>query len=295
MTCHFFTGLHRVGDEFLNVHFMLSREDLRSIGHENKGTYYFDLSEINADLYDPLTAAIASYGKELFYHLVFTCSALAEYASAPRMPKSVVDSIAVAVKSYFARIAREIVRLLENSAILKGVHLISIDIEITELLMICRAVEESRSLVAIEFTDIDIFDRGIELIAAELSKTKIKYATFKHCGLTDGCIPCMIKFAHDVRRRFGREGLIEIDLSDNEITPREFKRVVNALNTFDLESEEARLEEENEQLRIEIDRLKGIINEVAEKGALFIVGDGAADLVANMRQIDARITRLEKS
>ena len=272
---------------------MLSRADFNALGHEDHGTYVFDLSDIRSDIYGPLVHALAAYGRESITSLAFTCTRLAECSSQKKLPQSVENSIAMRVKSYFARITREIGKLIESSPILRGVHLISTDTPIEELIFIARAAQKSRTLATIEFTDIEIFDRDIEPIVLELSKTRIKTAVFKHCGLTNRCIPLMVRFAETVRQRLGKSGLTEIDLSDNEITPSEFKRVAAALNTTDVESEAERLEKENEQLRTEIDRLKGIIDEVNEKGALFIVGDGATDLVANMKQIDARLARLE--
>lgn len=272
---------------------MLSRADFNALGHEDNGTYVFDLSDIRSDIYGPLIHALAAYGRESITSVAFTCTRLAECSSQKRLPQSVENSISMRVKCYFARITRELGKLIESSAILRGVHLISTDTPIEELIFIARAAQKSRTLATIEFTDIEIFDRDIEPIVLELSKTRIKTAVFKHCGLTNRCIPLMVRFAETVRQRLGKAGLTEIDLSDNEITPSEFKRVAAALNTTDVESEAERLEKENEQLRTEIDRLKGIIDEVNEKGALFIVGDGATDLVANMKQIDARLARLE--
>lgn len=280
--------------EIVNVQCMISRADFKALGREDNGTYVFDLSDIRADLYGPLVQALAAYGQESITSLAFTCSRLAECSSQKKIPQTVQNSIAMRVKSYFARITREIGKLIESSPILKGIHLISTDTSIEELIFIAHATQKSRSLATLEFTDIEIFDRDIEPIVLELSKSQIKSAVFKHCGLTNRCIPLMVRFAETVRKRLGKQGLTDIDLSDNEITPNEFKRVIEALSIFDPENEAERLEKENEQLRTEIDRLKGIIQEVNTKGALFIVGDGATELVSTMKQIDARIAKLEE-
>lgn len=275
---------------------MLSRKDLQALGHEENGTYYFDLSEISCDVYTALLKAIESYGSDSITQLVFSCSQLAECdESSGKITDIVRNSIALKVKGYARKLTQTIVNLIKTSRVLNSIHLISTDSEVEELVAICQATQKSHSLKALEFTDINIFDRNIKPIAVELSKTKIKSAIFKHCGLSDCCIPVMVKYAEIAKKR----GLREIDLTDNEISPKEFAKVVAALNNntevnVNREEEERKLEKENDALRTEIARLKGIIQEVEARDALFIVGDGAKELVAKMKQIDKRVTLLER-
>lgn len=272
-------------------------QDFQVLGHAENGTYHFDLSEISSDVYTPLLSAIANYANDSIIQLVFSCSQLADCdESSGKLTNTVKKSIALKVKGYSRKLTQLIIKILKESKILKSVHLISTDTDTEELIAISQAAQRCQSLETIEFTDINIFDRNIKAIAVELSKAKIKSAVFKHCGLSDFCIPVMVKYAQIARKRFGDRGLREIDLSDNEISETEFAKVIAALNnssTVSNEDEERRIEKENEELRTEIARLRGIIEEVEERNALFIVGDGARELVAKMKQIDQRVKLLE--
>ena len=57
-------------------------------------------------------------------------------------------------------------------------------------------------------------------------------------------------------------------------------------------SEEDRLFSENQRLRVQIDRLKGIIYEVNNHDALFVLGDGCYSVVDFMNSLQARLEKL---
>ena len=57
-------------------------------------------------------------------------------------------------------------------------------------------------------------------------------------------------------------------------------------------SEEDRLFAENQRLRVQIDRLKGIIYEVNNHDALFVLGDGCYSVVDFMNSLQVRLEKL---
>ena len=56
-----------------------------------------------------------------------------------------------------------------------------------------------------------------------------------------------------------------------------------------------KVKEENYKLHLQIDRLKGMIAEVKNNNALFIVGPGSTQLIEKMKNIDDRLTQIESN
>jgi hypothetical protein len=279
---------------------LLGREAFHRLCRANCGQYRMDLSEIRSDLNLPLLRSLEACGADSIVSLQVSCDRLAQFPPGGAVPDSVSNSIAVAVPNYFRDYSAVIARMAWRSSILKEIHLISVDAVIDDLVLIARAARQSAHLCVFDLVDIAIGDSNIELIISELLSPTITSVTFRHCGLTDRCIPAFVRYAETVRRRFGRSGLIVIDLSDNGIDPRNFRQLTAALNAMDIaetalaEAKEMEaLEAENENLRREVERMRKIAQEVKERNALFIIGDGAPELVKQLQTIDRRITSLE--
>jgi hypothetical protein len=272
---------------------MLRREDFHRLCRANCGLYRLDLSEIESGLNLPLLRSLESYGPDSIVSLQL---------SGNRFPPgdAVSDSIAVAVPNYFKAYSAVIAKMVTGSHILKEIHLISVDVVVDDLVLIARSARQSAQLRVFDVIDIAIGDSNIELITSELISPTITSVAFKHCALTDRCVPMFVRYAQTVRKKFGRSGLVEIDLSDNEIDPRKFEQVRAALKATDLferamaEAKEIEaLEAENENLRREVERMRKIVQEVKEHNALFVIGDGAPELVKRLQIIDRRIMALE--
>jgi hypothetical protein len=281
---------------------MLQRADFQTVCKAAGGSYHLDLSDVPSELHHPLLRSLDAYGLGLFISFKISCSHLAQFTSDTDLPASVANSIAVTVPNYFAAYADYTCKLISTSKILKEIHVASVDTTLQDLISLARSVQHSHRLRIFDFTDIPITDEYLGEILSELFSPSLTCVSFKHCALTNDCIPIVVKYATEVRRRFVKEGISEIDLSDNDIDGDAFDAVVTALNRFNVAAEEkvrannrAALEQENQMLRKEIESLTKIITEIEQRGALFIIGSGAPALIERMQLIDSRITALEHS
>lgn len=281
---------------------MLSIEDFNSISNASNGQYHLDLSAISKDLFNPILHAIETFGTSLFEILTISCIKLSELSDEIEngqkcYPQYILDSIAINIPQYLKYIINKLNELFSSSRKLLEIHFIFLKCDSDDLTSICKHARRSPSLKLIDFTGIPIGNKEIKEMTYHLSFNKeIQYVYFRRCDLTDKSIPFLVDYVTSVRKRFKHEGLIEIDLSDNDISPQQFSLVVKALNNFTdfEETEEEKLENENEKLREEILKMKEIIREVKEKGKLFIIGDGSDEVIKLMKSIDQRISILEK-
>lgn len=281
---------------------MLSIDDFKSISNASNGQYHLDLSVISKDLFNPILQAIETYGTSVFEVLTFSCIKLSELSersedAQEQYPQYILNSIAINIPQYLKYIINKLNDLFSSSQKLMEIHFIFLKCDSDDLANICKHVRRSPSLKLVDFTGIPIGNKDIKEMTYQLSFNKeIQYVYFRRCDLTDSSIPILVDYVTSVRKRFRHEGLIEVDLSDNDISPQQFSQVVKALNNFtDFElTEEEKLENENERLREEILKMREIVREVKEKGKLFIIGDGSDEVIKLMKSIDQRISILEK-
>jgi hypothetical protein len=272
---------------------MLRREDFHRLCRANSGLYRLDLSDIGSDLNFPLLRSLEAYGPDSIVSL---------QVSGDRFLRgeAVSDSIAAAVPNYFSDYSAVIANMVSRSNILKEIHLISVDAVVDDLALIARSAAQSIHLRVFDLVDIAVGDSNIELITSELLSPTLTAVSFRNCALTDRCLPAFVRYAATVRTKFGRSGLVEIDLSDNRIDPHKFRQVTKTLNAMDLNEramaeakEMEALEAENQNLRREVERMRKMVQEVTERNALFIIDNGAPELVKQLQIIDRRITSLE--
>ena len=281
---------------------MLSIEDFNSISNASNGQYHLDLSAISKDLFNPILHAIENFGASLFEVLTISCIKLSDLSDEVEngqeiYPKYILDSIAINIPQYLKYIINKLSNLFASSRKLMEIHFIFLKCDSDDLTSICKNIRRSPSLKLVDFTGIPIGNKEIKEMTYHLSFNKeIQYVYFRRCDLTDDSIPFLVDYVTAVRKRFKHEGLTEVDLSDNDISPQQFSFVVEALNNFTnfQETDEEKLEKENEKLREEILKMKEIIREVKEKGKLFIIGDGSDEVIKLMKSIDQRICALEK-
>jgi hypothetical protein len=241
------------------------------------------------------------YGKDYAIGVVLSCAGLADCDPDQNLPEPVANSIAIRIPMYFTKVAKVLAKLLRNSEVLKELRLISTDTDVLDLIEICNSIRKSSVLSEFEVTDVAIGDENIKRITNELSRTTLKLLVLRHCGLTNASVPILISYVENIRQRFRENGLREIDLSDNAIESAEFEKVISALSaplpteptSSQRKCDRNALIEENRRLKAEIARLKGLIQEVVDHNALFIVGEGAPALVKRMKEIEARISALE--
>ncbi|OHT00740.1 hypothetical protein TRFO_32470 [Tritrichomonas foetus] len=275
---------------------MLSLDDFKSISNAHDGRFHFDLSVINKELIGPILRSIETFGANEFELLTISCLKLAQLDEDEEYPQYIIDSIAVNVPQYFKYFFKTLVTLLSTSRQLKEIHFLCLKLDEEDLINTCKAIRQSQSLKLVDFTDIPIGNKIIKEMTYHVSfNSEIQYIYFRRCDLTNDSIPILVNYVSAIRKRFGEEGLLEIDLSDNDISPDEFQKVIEALNNFQTEDcPEERLMKENELLRDEIIKWKEIVREVKENGKLFIMGEGSREIIKLMRSIDDRISILEK-
>jgi hypothetical protein len=280
---------------------MLGREDFQRLCRKTGGSYHIDLSDIPHEIHQPLLRSLDTYGTGLFISLTISCSRLAHVTPDREVPESIATSIAAVIPDYFSTSAQFAVKLLSVSKILKELRIVSVDTTLRDLVALASAAGRSHRLRVFDLTDLPITDENVEPILSELFSPTMTCVTLRHCALTNDCIPVVVKYATEVRRRFGKSGISEIDLSNNDIDQVEFEKVVSALNRFNIAEEDLReeklrerLKEENALLEKEIEKLKKIKFEIEHRGALFIIGEGAPALVQQMQIIDQRLSVLEQ-
>lgn len=283
---------------------MLSLEEFNNIACLEKGQYHLDLSVLNKDLLNPILRTIETFGPSYFEVLTISCIRLNEMAETfeakclnQQYPPYILNSIAINVPNYIKYFLSKLNTLVSSSKVLMEMHFILIKCDTEDLINFCQIARRSQSLKLFDITGISIGNKTLQEMTYHLSYNQnIQYVYFKNCNLTNESISIFIEYVTNIRTKFGRKGLIELDLSGNNISPQSFSMVVKALNTFDApqQTKEVDLEKENRFLKEEIMKMKEIVREVKENGKLFIVGDGAEDLIRFMKSIEDRISMLEK-
>lgn len=286
----------------LNVQkFMLSIGQLRSISGGKNSEFEFDLSIIPADMFKSLASAISNIGYKFITKLTISCKSSEDIDVDAVRSDRVLNSISMSVENYFAKLCNSIVEMIIKSEILESVTIMNVIARGKDLHKLTMSLGQSRSIRKIKFVDVCMNNSTVQRCLNDISQNKISSLSFRKCGLNDDVVPYFIEFINMNKKLFGNAMISHLDLSENNISQESYNRIELAIGSEfnkklftsdDIETQINELKEENEELRVQIERLKSLIREVRENDALFVLGDGAVALIEKMRGIDERITHL---
>lgn len=284
---------------------MISFQDFRSIAKGENTVYEFNFAYLSLDSFPMIMQGINTYGPKSITTIAFISS---KWAETDDDFVSIDDNMA----KVFPQFIQELAKLFKNSSMLTEIHFVNLKLSPTNLIDLSSIFKYSKTLAIIDFTNINIGDQLIVDICKNMLKSSVASLYYRNCGLTNTSIKTFVAYAKTIRDKWHYDGgLQELDLSDNQISPKEFQRVVDALNPTEFEynttpgfenemipkeyddTEEGRLQHENDDLKVEIERLRGIINEVEINNGLFIVGEGSKEVIDYMKRVDVRLSNLE--
>lgn len=280
---------------------MLTIDELKQIGGGERNRYSFDLSGISAAKLPSLFAAIEKHGPYSMIEIEFNCDLISDYDYHSNYPPHIQNSIAISTPNFSHLVALCVCSLLQKSKILETVHLANIEFNEADLLQIFKHMITSK-IHKIILQNVPLNNHLVKKIFKVITKHDIRSLTLRHCNLTDSMVPNIISGIKQNRIQFGKN-LRKLDISDNDLSDESLEQIGTILQTpisqivteAEQHSDELmQLKKENEELRIQIQRLQLIKSEVKNHDALFVIGDGAPDLIEKMKQIGQRVFNLSQ-
>ncbi|EAY22205.1 hypothetical protein TVAG_093790 [Trichomonas vaginalis G3] len=280
---------------------MLSIEELKSIGGGEKNAFSFDLSSINSESLPALFAAIEKHGPYLIVSLNFNCDLVSDIDYHNGDPESISRSIAVSTPNFAHLVALCVVSLLKKSKIIETLHLANIEFEESDILQIFKHIIPSKIHKFI-LHQVPLSPNAVSKIFKVITKHDIRSLTLRHCEITDESVPKIISCIKANRVQFGKN-LRKLDISDNDLSDDSLDQIGTILQTpiskireeaDDHSQEIERLRNENEDLKVQIERLLLMQSEIENHNALFVIGEGAPQLIERMKSIGQRVQQLSQ-
>jgi hypothetical protein len=277
---------------------------------------------------DPVLQALEDFGRHAAQRLEFNTAYLSDTTRAIRDELLLSQSIHNRIPHYFGKIARVMSTILPEAQVIRELRFANINVEQRPMTILAQALAQPSSVRTVEFDHVDVGDKtGIAFFQA-LGLSIVEHFAFRNCKLTDDVIDSVLAFLQRLIARRGRGSLPSIDLSGNLISEYSFAQLEHLMTGKPLpdrddgssdeggkatdssligspsaasegtdpdDDEVAQLFAENERLRRQIARLKEILQDVREKDAIVVIGDGSDKLFALMDSIDRRIESLAAS
>ena len=277
---------------------MISPTQFLALGQGTKDEIAFDLSLIPSHAFTPFLNGFQKHGKLILKNVAFTASALSSINENSENTAEIQQSIVSNIENYDEKLVDSIVCVLRENNNIRSIGFEHLQISATNCIRIAQAVSQSR-VTKFVFYDIQLQSATFQKMLSLLEDHRMKSLTFRKCSLHDGVISYLTNYIKETRKKYPTN-LRKIDVSENLFSDRSYTAIEDALKAKyakrpkeDVIQEIRELRAENKKIRVQIERLKEIRKEVKRSDALFIVGDGAVDLINKMRDIEERIDSLE--
>lgn len=297
----------------------LSVDHLRQLSKGNEGEYFFDFSLIDGKFYAPLFRSLQKNSMNLIKKLGFNCDGLTNF-SEKRDNAPIIDEIKTSIASTKSHYARNMVELLNyifpRSNILTDITISNIIVN-EEFDKFVASFGKSHSLRSINLSHVPLENEGLSKILKFLNPSMISTITINHCGITDDIVPIIIQFIS--KRINPSQGITVFQL--NEISQQKQKEINDALincnsltnddsqikedfsNTelsaienvsCDYTNEISSLREKNRILKEQIKAIREMANSIKINNSLFVIGNGAEQLVQHLTEIEQKLRRIDQ-
>jgi hypothetical protein len=273
---------------------MLSIEELRRLGDGTGSSLAFDLSIVHGKFYEPLFRTLQKIGPETFTALTFSCDRLAEESSS-QISNIVMSSIAKNRSKYLRNLTELLAYLVQKSTILHSLTLSNLPFHLDQLDRIGLAIGQSKSLDRLNLDYIHVGDPGLLKLLDALAPSQVRLISLTHCRLTHASIDPILAF---IESRPALARVSQFDVSPEEFSRDDISSISRAIHGSPRASGKRRtliqLQKENQELKRELAQLKQAASPVQYSENVFVIGKGADQFVAFLREIDARLTDLEQ-
>lgn len=307
----------RSRSEIFKRTFMLSEEVLRNLANGEGGAYHFDLSNIQADFYEPLLKTLQTYALKKIDSLGFTCDEQARTKGWTQTPVAVLNSIAC-VKFHFTRnIVALLSYVLPRTASLRELTLSNMTFKKEHWERLVAGISRSTTLQRLNLSHVPIGVDGMRLLVQEMDPNQIRSVSIAHCQITEENVDDIIAFIYrkdDMIAKGG--GISEFDVENSEISEAGKKKIADALyqvtawkqmikDAFAKEQERLAQEQftkeelkslqaENKQLLEELELLKARFSAVQYSDTVFVIGKGAQEFVQFIRALEEKVITYER-
>lgn len=294
---------------------MISDSAIRELANGKGSTYIFDLSDIDAQFYEPLFRSLQRFIPKNVDSIGFTCDHLLEARrnknSGNSIPESITKSIMKNRRHYLQNVVELLSYTILRSTRLKSIKLSNLELSIDQIIRIAQSISKSVSVDTIILNRIALNDDGLKVLLKTIDSNQIRTLSLLFCHLTSKSTIPILNFIRS--RTVKGAGISKIDLSSQEFPQNDIVKIQQALkvsgsnspikktgsqsNFVPKDSKEGRYEtllKENKQLREELERLKNSVNTVQYNDKVFVVGKGAEQFVRFLNEIGPKIQILEE-
>jgi hypothetical protein len=291
---------------------LISEAAIRRLSTGAGREYFFNLSEISADDYDPLFGTLEIFALTDVDAIGFSCDKL---ASGHPPPAVVAASIAQQKPDYMSKVTDLLCSIVPKSKCLASVQFVNLPMSREHLERLSDAFGRSRSLRAIRFSKVELKNDGLRVVLLGLNPNVLESVEILNCRITEAATDDILRF---IGRRVKIErGLKTFDVTTSDISAYGRKRIAVALagrpaSPFseddspeeDSDSDEinftvsdrretiAHLRAQNALLVEQIQVLRDLADESRDDDAMFIVGPGAREFQRYMNDIERRVAAL---
>lgn len=294
---------------------MLSDSAIRELANGKGSTYIFDLSDIDAQFYEPLFRTLQHFIPKNVDSIGFTCDHLLEARrnanSGNSIPESITKSIMKNRRHYIQNVVELLSHVILRSTRLKSIKLSNLELKVDQIIRIAQSISKSVSVDSLALSRIALGDDGLKVLLKTIDSNQIRSLSLLFCQLTTKSTLPILNF---IRSRTVRgAGISKIDVSAQEFPQNDIVKIQQALkvsgsnspvkktgsqsNLVQKESKEGRYEallKENRKLKEELERLKSSVNTVQYNEKVFVVGKGAEQFVRFLNEIGPKLQLLEE-